>query len=78
MTTTNTSQRALGSRLRRGLMYQSLILTTACAATPNDSAICDGTALARSSAASGALLDGGPVARRSLNELLDQIEAGCG
>lgn len=44
---------------------------------PNDSAVCEGTRDARSEAAQGAIDDGGPIARRSLNTLLDQLEAGC-
>ena len=55
----------------------TLMLMTACAATPNDSAICDGTLEARTQAAEGALADGGPLAKRSLSLLLDQLEAGC-
>lgn len=53
------------------------MLMTACAAMPNDSAICDGTLEARTQAAEGALADGGPLAKRSLSLLLDQLEAGC-
>jgi hypothetical protein len=53
------------------------MLMTACATTPNDSAICEGTQDARRTAAQGALEDGGAVARQSLNALLDQLKAGC-
>ena len=53
------------------------MLITACSVTPNDRAICDGTLDARTQAAQGALTDGGPLAKRSLNLLLDQLEAGC-
>ena len=53
------------------------MLTTACAATQNDSAICDGTLEARTDAARGALADGGPMSKRALNVLLDQMAAVC-
>ena len=55
----------------------TLMLTTACGVTLNDSAICDSTLEAGTQAAEGALVDGGPLARRSLSLLLDQLEAGC-
>ena len=55
----------------------TLMLMTACSVTPSDEAICDGTLEARTQAAEGALTDGGPLAKRSLNLLLDQLEAGC-
>lgn len=55
----------------------TLTLLTACAVTPNDSAICVGTEASRKSLAAALLIDGGQQAQRAGLLVLDQMRAGC-
>lgn len=56
----------------------TMLSLTACAGTPNDSAICVGTEASRKALAGALLTDGGPQAQRAGLLVLDQLRAGCG
>ena len=62
------------------ILLTCLTLTwlTACAVTPNDSAICVSTEASRKALAGALLIDGGPQAQRAGLLVLDQLRAGCG
>lgn len=65
--------------LSRTLLTCLTILSlTACAVTPNDSAICVGTEASRKALAGALLTDGGPQAQRAGLLVLDQLRAACG
>lgn len=60
------------------LICLTILSLTACAVTPNDSAICVGTEGSRRALAAALLTDGGPQAQRAGLLVLDQMRAGCG
>ena len=64
--------------LSRTLLACLMMLSlTACAVTPNESAICDGTAASRKALAAALGADGGPQSQRAGLLVLDQLKAGC-
>lgn len=65
----------------RAMMLTALLTmmcVAGCAATPSDSAICDGSAASRKALAAALVEDGGPLSQRAGLRLLDQISAACG
>ena len=53
------------------------LLLAGCASVGNQAAICDGTALARTQAATAVAEDGGPQSVVAVARLIKQIDAGC-
>ena len=54
-----------------------MLFVIGCANVANQAAICDGTALARTQAATAVAEDGGPQSVVAVARLIKQIDAGC-
>ena len=63
---------------RLGLCLTLTLLLNGCAAAPNNTAICNGTAQSRTAHAAALVADGGPQSLVTGATLIQQIDAGCG